>query len=377
MPLIQLIGRHMEVAMHQALAQTLSGLIPPASLEPLYSFAGMHFYKTTLPRPLLIKVSKLSQVPGSPELARETGFSSILVHRNLLQLEQHHVLQLNHERYLVIVSQYAGRLLASDMQRRKESGKPYSYTELREIVNQIASALQHMKEQNCAHRSVSSYSIFVKKNQAVLGNFGTIRSLPDLTATSSIQGYTHYSSPTIISADQQRLTEVIHNAYQSDMYSLGITMLEMCIVSSGGDFFSHVLSREEIEGHIGKLSLPLDLQSVLIGMLSVSETERMTSAEVISRLTQPVKAILMMSASSFNSLAVTQSDISVVHRPNCSKCGRRNAKELPCGHGICPRPCKDQLRIGGRRCPACNEKVRKSFFTNDLTSKSCLHCQLL
>ena len=367
----------MEVAIHQALAQTLSGLIPPASLKYLYKFAGMHFYKTAPPRPLLIKVSRLSQVPGSLEIARETGFCTILVHRNLLQLEQHHILQVNHKPYLVIVSQYAGKLLVRDMGNRKASGKPYNPSELREIVSQIASALQHMKDRNFAHRSVSPYSIFVKKNQAVLGNFGTISSLHDMTARSSIEGYAYYSSPAIISANQQGQTEVSHNAYQSDVYSLGITMLEMCVISTGGDFFDHVLSREEIERHIAKLQLPSDLQSILIGMLDANETERMTTAEVISSLTQPVKAILMVSASIFDSLSITQSDISIVRRPNCSMCGRRNAKELSCGHGICPRLCKDQLRTNGRRCPTCNTKVRKSFFTNDLSSKSCLHCQLL
>jgi len=375
MPPLQLIGLHMEVTMHQALAQTLANLVPPTSLQPLYSFSDLHFYKTAQPRPLLIKISKVSRVPGSPELARETGFKDSLVHKHLMQLDRHHFMKVFDDLYLVLVQEYAGRLLHQDMKRRKEQGKQYTNTELRTVVTQVASALQHMKERNLVHRSVSPYSIFIKQTQATLGNFSTMRSLPDEEFSASIVGYRDYSSPEVVRANQNGTSKVTHNAYASDVYSLGLTVLEMYTVSGGGDCFDHVLSREEVDALIETLELPDDLKEVIIGMLKPEENDRMTTSAVISRLSEPVKAVLQMSTS-VDSLSLTQSNISE-DRINCSQCGDRTGLKLPCGHGICARPCKDNLGRSDRKCQACGLKVRKSYFASALTSKSCLHCQLL
>lgn len=365
----------MEVAIHQALAQTLAAVVPPASLQPLYSFADLRFYKTAQPRPLLIKVSRLSRIPGSPELAREIGFTSFLVHKHLMQLDRHHFMQVSGDLYLVLVQEYAGRLLYQDMMRRKATGKRYSHMELRTIITQIASALQHMKDRSLVHRSVSPYSIFIKQTKATLGNFSTLRSLPDQELSASLVGYRDYSSPGVVTASQQGGTQVFHNAYASDVYSLGLTVLEMYIVSGGGDSFDRVLSQKEVETLTQALELPNDLQEVVIGMLRHDENDRMTTSAVISRLSKPVKAILQMSTS-VDSLSLTQSEIGE-SRLYCSKCGERTSQRLPCGHGICARPCKDNLGRCDRKCPACGLKVKKDFFTTALSSKSCLHCHLL
>jgi len=317
--------------METALHATVSSLLSPTSLTLLLSYSDLLYYESTHPRPLSISVSKL--FPGSFHLL--TQADSLLVHPNLMRAELHQEIEAEGNTYLLSVQEYTGTLLYRDMEMRRERGRPYGDEALRLFICQIAGALQHLKKHGLAHGSVSPLSIFVKQNSAALGDFCTLKMLPS----------------------------------QFDVYSLGMTALQMLIVTNGGAYRTDPPSAGEITLFLGSFKISTLLKDVLNGMLQLDPNVRLSSEKVLSMLQQSCKSLIYFSISTISS-----SDSS--YAP-CVSCGRKYEMLLPvCQHGIC-RQCAEVMRGKKRRCPLCGVKVAKSFFSGGISTKSCPLCPML
>ena len=302
----------METALHATVSQTLS----PTSLTLLLSYSDLLYYESTHPRPLSISVSKL--FPGSFHLL--TQADRLLVHPNLMRAELHQEIEAEGDTYLLSVQEYTGTLLYRDMEMRKERGQPYGDEALRLFICQIAGALQHLKKQGLAHGSVSPLSIFVKQNSAALGDFCTIKKL----------------NPSNSTASDLESAETASHPSQFDVYSLGMTALQMLIVTNGGAYRTDPPSAGEITQFLGSFKISTLLKGVLSGMLQLDPNVRLSSEKVLSMLQQSGKSLIYFSISTISS-----SDSS--YAP-CVSCGREYEMLLPvCQHGIC-RQCAEVMR---------------------------------
>lgn len=329
----------METSLHSIVSQALSPLLSPTSPTPLLSCPHLHYYEVSQPRSLSISVSPL--FPDSFHLLNQA--EPILLHPNLIRAEQYQEVETEEGSFLISVMEEAGMLLYRDMEVRKERKRPYLDEEMRRLVGQIASALQYMKERKLAHGSVSPFSIFFKQNRAVLGNFCTLQ-----TTTSSNSLTKGYESIQTSPASSQ-----------FDIHSLGMTALQMLLVTNGGVYRTDPLNEREIKQFLADFQISTSLREILSGMLDFDPQARLLSEEVLFRLNQSSKSLIFVTISSH-----TSADSS--NFP-CDICGGEYATPLPgCRHEICTK-CVQQMGKKKRKCPLCV----------GISTKSCPLCPLL
>lgn len=140
------------------------------------------------------------------------------------------------------------------------------------LAAQIAEGLHHLHAHGFVHRDVKPSNIFLRKNQAVVADFGTVRGVDLNTATETgfTAGTPHYMSP-----EQFRgYTEA-----RSDQYALGIVIYEL--VSGKRVFeadepialaYMHVHQPPDLSS--AERHLSRDFLKVIERMLSKNPTER-------------------------------------------------------------------------------------------------------
>ncbi|MBO6213978.1 MAG: Stk1 family PASTA domain-containing Ser/Thr kinase, partial [Lachnospiraceae bacterium] len=96
-----------------------------------------------------------------------------------------------------------------------------SYNELLSIAIQVGRGIEAAHNKNIIHRDIKPQNILISKEGKVkVTDFGIARAATSNTINADLMGSVHYSSP-----------EQARNGYvtvQSDIYSLGIVMFEMC-----------------------------------------------------------------------------------------------------------------------------------------------------
>ena len=96
-----------------------------------------------------------------------------------------------------------------------------SYNELISIAIQVGRGIEAAHNKNIIHRDIKPQNIIISKEGKVkVTDFGIARAATANTINADIMGSVHYSSP-----EQARNGYV---TFQSDIYSLGIVMYEMC-----------------------------------------------------------------------------------------------------------------------------------------------------
>lgn len=96
-----------------------------------------------------------------------------------------------------------------------------SYNEVLSIAIQVGRGIEAAHKKNIIHRDIKPQNIIISKEGKVkVTDFGIARAASTNTINADIMGSVHYSSP-----EQARNGYV---SYQTDIYSLGIVMYEMC-----------------------------------------------------------------------------------------------------------------------------------------------------
>lgn len=109
------------------------------------------------------------------------------------------------------------------MQRIKNAkGKYFPEEQILDWTTQIALAIKHCHEKKILHRDIKTQNVFLTSNSLVkLGDFGIAKVLSHtLDKANTVVGTPYYLSP-----------EIIQNkpySYESDIWSLGIVLYEMC-----------------------------------------------------------------------------------------------------------------------------------------------------
>ena len=112
--------------------------------------------------------------------------------------------------------------LSVQVSKRKKSNTPYNENEIKNILYQIAIALQHCHSQNILHRDVKTSNIFISttNNRIKLGDFGVSRVLnTDMSMAETQIGTPYYISPEICKGQSY--------SFKSDIWSLGCVMYEL------------------------------------------------------------------------------------------------------------------------------------------------------
>ena len=211
-----------------------------------------------------------------------------------------------------------------------------------------------------------------------IGDFGESKTLEG-QGKHSLCGTPFYLSPRLKAYYNQlragQTPEIIHNPYKSDVYSLGITMLQTAIRNLHTECSPRKLITKL------KNTYSQEFCYMLWEMVEPHETLRMDLIELNKRL-QGIRDKTISLPHRFRSLleknsSFTQSILSIYkpvlqegnQRPVCVVCKtRKNSShelELPCSHLVCGLDCLAkivaELGFENAKCSQCNESISRKF----------------
>lgn len=154
-----------------------------------------------------------------------------LNHPNIVRLYSYCWIQSRTEYLLVMVLEPCDKDLGKDCKQRLANSFPYQEVELWGIARELVRVLAWLQGQNIAHRDIKPENIFLTQSTIKLGDFGTSRQMIADTRMSTVTGTPLYLSPQLRKALYSQSSQTSHNAYKSDVYSLGMTLLVLAILN--------------------------------------------------------------------------------------------------------------------------------------------------
>lgn len=242
--------------------------------------------------------------------------------------------------------------LISDRVARKQ---PFSEEELLGYLAQLISAYAYLQEKNVAHRDVKPQNIFVTGNGKILkvGDLGSA-TRKDGQATSTLMGTPLYLSPKL---RQEFLnsnaggSNVNHNVFKSDVFSLGLTFLYMASLVQVKDLATLDDLRFKIANRIS--SLPdcyNNLKKILEKMLDVNENARLDFIDLKKFM------------------SVKKTEKVILTRENLTKSSAYKILEFSECCSICDSQKNEEnlyVFTSGLICDECYEETKKTLYKPD------------
>jgi hypothetical protein len=114
-----------------------------------------------------------------------------------------------------------------EINQRQMRNKYYTEEELINILKQLVSALSFLQKNKVSHRDVKAQNILVfPNNKYKIADFGEARKYGKIMdPLSTLRGTELYMSPILFHGLQNRIFDINHNPYKSDVFSLGMCVL--------------------------------------------------------------------------------------------------------------------------------------------------------
>ena len=102
----------------------------------------------------------------------------------------------------------------------------YSENELIKILKSIVNGLSYLQKRNICHRDIKPQNILINENnQYKIADFGEAKKLKVVKELNTLRGTQIYMSPLLYYGLKNNVSDVKHNSYKSDTYSLGLCIL--------------------------------------------------------------------------------------------------------------------------------------------------------
>jgi serine/threonine protein kinase len=170
---------------------------------------------------------------------------------------------------------------AKELARRKKEEIYYTEEELRNMMKQIVSAVDHLHSKSLMHRDLKPANLFMADNgqRLVLGDFGLVKELEEDFAN-TVAGTMKYLAPEILSMKKYNLS--------ADVWSLGCIMLELTQLELSKVMYIDALVKNDITAIVDSMVLPRYSRNIArtIGkMLQANPDDRPTTSVILKMLT--------------------------------------------------------------------------------------------
>ena len=243
--------------------------------------------------------------------------------------------------YFVLVLELCRRDLVTEIKERASTGQFWAESEVWTMLSTLVDILAYMQEQGTAHRDLKPENIFLSDTGLKLGDFGSAKALPSASVQSTLVGTPLYMSPRLREGLAKGLEQVQHNVYKSDMYSLGVTMVYVCILRAPGKALSESISTIQSTGHYSEA-----LVSTLAWMTREDEEPRCDFTQLRAYLSQSKAG-------------------DTVQCLNCRNAFERNELKSPilllCNpsdHLFCSLSCYSSFQSLQSACPQCHSPLQ-------------------
>ena len=159
---------------------------------------------------------------------REFEYVYSCIHRHIIQLIGVSIQFLDLMTYsLNVLMENALCDWETDIKNRFPKHLFYNEQELICILKQLVSALYFLqKEKNIAHRDLKPQNILIFKNFLIkLGDFGEAKEIKISQQLNTLRGTELFMSPILYGALKENVEDIHHNAFRSDVFSLGYCLI--------------------------------------------------------------------------------------------------------------------------------------------------------
>ena len=169
-------------------------------------------------------LSKMSERERN-ETRQEAKILSVLKHPSIVNFREVFTTVSNK---LCIVMDFAD---SGDLQTRIKTnrGRFFPESQILDWFTQICLGLKHVHDRKILHRDIKAQNVFMTStNRCLLGDFGIAKILNNTKGFArTMVGTPYYLSPEIL--------ESKHYSFQSDIWSLGVLLYELCALKPPSD----------------------------------------------------------------------------------------------------------------------------------------------
>ena len=156
-----------------------------------------------------------------------------LEHKNIMKLYKIQFKYLDFTTYsLSVLMEKAIQDWSSEIMERRKSKNYYTQKELINILKQLLDALMFLEHKTIAHRDIKPQNILIYPNNVYkIADLGEAKNLGDKnTKEVTLKGCELFMAPVLYKGLIKSQKDVCHNAYKSDIFSLGYCFLNaMCL----------------------------------------------------------------------------------------------------------------------------------------------------
>lgn len=128
---------------------------------------------------------------------------------------------------LGIIMDYADFSLFDDITHRRPLKRFYNKEIIKSLLISFVQLLKDLQEKNIAHRDLKPENILITKTGFKLTDFGLAKQSENGPLSHIYAGSPYYVSPKLRSAlEKDNFNSLVHNIYKSDVFSLGLNILE-------------------------------------------------------------------------------------------------------------------------------------------------------
>jgi hypothetical protein len=184
----------------------------------------------------------------------------------------------NKEYYFYEVMELADRDWEQEINMRYNDLNYYSEKELLSIMSRLIRTLSDLQKNHITHRDIKLQNILLVNNKYKLCDFGESRKINQKgTIVQPVRGSELYMSPILFFGLNEKLLQVTHNTYKSDVFSLGMCILYAATLSLNSLYDIREMTdmkdiRYIIEKYCKRYSF--NLIEILLCMLEVNEKKR-------------------------------------------------------------------------------------------------------
>ena len=181
--------------------------------------------------------------------------------------------------YYYVLMEMAERDWEKELFDRQKVKKFYPEKELFQIMAQLIKTLSLMQKNHITHRDIKPQNILIIKGLYKISDFGEARTLiREGVIVSRIRGTELYMSPILFRGLRLNLTQVSHNTYKSDVFSLGMCFLFAATLSYNilcdiRELNNMKLIREKIIKYLGD-KYTIKLIDIVNEMVQLEENNR-------------------------------------------------------------------------------------------------------
>jgi serine/threonine protein kinase len=233
-------------------------------------------YSSYLSLPCLVKVQPVQE--DEAHLRNEIQAHEHLKHEHIVQLYEAFLHQEKGEYYLIMVYEKSEKDLRTDINYRFKNRYPFTEVEIWTLLRSLVSACAYMERQHTAHRDICPECISLTNTKAAkLEGFGSSKVIPYSLWQTVVDEHCYFVSPLLRAAGAAGFATVEHDAYKSDVYSLGLVVLLMACLRPTKEVIGSAQSRVAcLETEIMGLLYTDDLKNVLRWMLAEDEDQKPT-----------------------------------------------------------------------------------------------------